>query len=114
MPFYANINDTPKTYRDVSDDFDLQTQFWLTRALAVLGDRDYAAYSALAEQTESDILAFCRHIQLKTDLKVSQRKLARKYLTDANKKMADYAFEQTNILFGKLVAKAAEKMTLKF
>lgn len=114
VPFYANINDTPKTYRDVSDDFDLQTQFWLTRALAVLGDRDYAAYSALAEQTESDILAFCRHIQLKTDLKVSQRKLARKYLTDANKKMADYAFEQTNLLFGKLVAKAAEKMTLKF
>ena len=114
IPFYANVNDTPACYRDVSGEFDLKTVFWLTRTLAVLGDTDYDRYSELEASFEEKVVSACRNLQLKADQVAVTKKNPVKYLTEINNQMAEIDLNEATKLLGDMVDVGGNHMKLKF
>lgn len=114
IPFYANVSDTPACYRDVTGDFDLNTVFWLTRTLAVLGDTDYDRYSELEAVFEEKVVSACRSLQLEADKEAPGRHNVGKYLAEVNERMAEIDFREATKLLGDMVAVGGNHMKLKF
>ena len=49
-PYYTNILDTPSTYRDTKEHFDIQDMYWLTHAITTIADEHPFSYSASIER----------------------------------------------------------------
>lgn len=114
VPFYTTVTDTPACYRDTSTTFDLQKIYWLSRTTAILGDTNYALFSELADAFEQTIMATCRHRQRTNDQQLATTADVPAFLEQQNQQMADFYFEQANLLLGKMTALSATKMKLRF
>lgn len=114
VPFYANVTDTPATYRDTPTTSDLKYIYWLTRSTAVLGDTNYQIFSELITDFEQQTMAACHQIQLTTDNKIIHDKAPIELLEQQNQHMADLYYEAARVLFGKMVELGATKMKLRF
>ena len=114
VPFYANVNDTPAQYKNATGKFDLNNMYWLSCTTALLGDTDYDFYVDMRNDYELDAMSAYRKIQNDTDADISGQKDIEKYLENANKKLADVAFEKQNELLGDMVTTGSNNMKLRY
>ncbi|MGM9907138.1 C69 family dipeptidase [Limosilactobacillus sp.] len=120
VPFYANINDTPASYRDTAVDYASGNMYWLTNTIAAIGDQYYARspqyYNQARPQVEAyeqKVVAATRQIQRATDQQADLDD-PQAALTKANEQMADIAMEEGTALLGKLVKLAFGKARLQY
>lgn len=114
VPFYANVKDTPATYKNATGKFDLNNMYWLSCTTALLGDTDYDLYVDMRNDYELEAMSAYRQIQNDTDADIKNQKKVRKYLEDANDKLATTAFELQTKLLGDMVTMGSEHMKLRY
>ncbi|PMB81997.1 dipeptidase [Limosilactobacillus pontis] len=102
VPFYANITDTPASYRDTPINYDAGSMYWLTHTIAAIGDAHYAKAQSAVEAYEQKVVAAGRHIQRVTDQQVDLAD-PQHQLDQANEQMATIAMKEATVLLGKLV-----------
>lgn len=113
VPFYANVEDTPASYRDTSVDFAPDSMYWLNHTIAAIGDAHYAKAQSAVEAYEQQVVAATRHIQRVTDQEVDPA-APQAQLTKANEQMAAIAMKEANVLLGKLVKVAFGAAKLQY
>ena len=111
VPFYSNVNETPKGYCDTTTTYDPGNSYWLTKTSALIGDQDYDLYSDLAERFEQTIMANCLAIQQKIDQTIP---LTNQLLEEANREMAQLYLSHATQLLGEMVERGNTKMKLRF
>ena len=109
VPFYANVTDTPRCYRDTSSNFDLTKMYWLATATAVLGDNNYQQYVDMRDGFELRTMAKLRAISNEVDSGKANHSLE-----EINEKLAQTALSSQNDLFGKMVISGSQHMKLRF
>jgi dipeptidase len=115
VPFYANVTDTPASYKDAAETFDLNQMYWLSCTTALLGDNDYDFYVDMRNNYVLKAMSIYRKIQNETDADLAQNKTnVQSYLAEANQKLADGAMKQQTALLGKMVTAGSEKMKLHY
>lgn len=117
VPFYANIDDTPAPYKNTTGDFDLQNMYWLTHAIAALGDQNYQRYEMMEEAFEQTVVAACRQLQEQMDAKaadIEDQSLLSAELTKTNEKMAQISLNESTKLLGKMVKEAFKNEKLQY
>lgn len=104
-PFYANVSDTPATYRDTAEKFDITKMYWITHTIATIGDDHHRRYNMTLEEMQRTTIANGRHVLLETD--PAAEKLdgdaLQKKLEDANKQIADAAYQAAMKCLGDMV-----------
>lgn len=113
VPFYANVTDTPASYRDTSTDYASGSMYWLTHTIAAIGDSHYDQARAAVEAYEQQVVASCRQLQRTTDQEVDPAS-PQDQLTRANQQMADIAMKEATALLGKLVTVAFKDAKLQY
>ncbi len=113
VPFYANVDDTPASYRDTPVDFAPDNMYWLTHTIAAIGDAHYAQAKSAVEAYEQQVVAATRHIQRTTDQEVDPA-APQAGLTKANEQMAAIAMKEATVLLGKLVKMAFGAAKLQY
>lgn len=114
VPFYANVNDTPASYRDATATYDPTNMYWLSCTVALLGDTDYDFYADFRNTYELQAVAAYRHIQIETDENLANQSDVESYLTAANQKLADESLTRTTKLLGDMVTSGSEHMKLRY
>lgn len=109
VPFYANVADSPVSYRNTGLDFDADNMYWLSAATSLLGDSNYSLYVDLRDSFELTTYAAFHEIQNATDSLGSGADLSA-----ANEKLAAAALSAQTELFGKMVKLGSKHMKLKF
>lgn len=113
VPFYANVTDTPASYRDTPVDYASGNMYWLTHTIAAIGDSHYAKAQSMVEAYEQKVVATARHIQRTTDKQVDPANPT-EALTAANERMAAVAMKEATVLLGKLVKVAFGDARLQY
>ena len=114
IPFYANVMDTPSSYRDATATYDPTNMYWLSGTLATLGDTNFSLYSDLEASFEQQTMAEFRHIQTATDHAVVTSDDLRVDLAQANQKMADVSLKNATEFLGEMVKVGAANMKLRY
>ncbi|MFD1417858.1 C69 family dipeptidase [Companilactobacillus keshanensis] len=114
VPFYTNIEDTPATYRDTTVSFDPKYVYWLSHAMALIGDYDYDLYQDSRNTFELEAVAKFRNIQLKTDEEAASSKDIPALLTKANEELAKESYDRSIKLLGDMIELGSPKMKLSF
>lgn len=114
VPFYANIEDTPATYRDTPAKFDPHSIYWLSKAMGLLGDYDYDLYQDSRNTFELEAVAKFRNIQIEADKEATKQSDVPAFLTKINQQLADEAYDRTVALFGEMIDLGSPKMKLHF
>ena len=115
-PYYTNILDTPSTYRDTKEHFDIQDMYWLTHAITTIADEHPFRYSASIEEMKQSTLAAGRHVLLETDQEVQDldgEKLQKK-LQEANDKTAKSTYDAAMKCFGDCVETGSLQIRLNY
>lgn len=113
VPFYANVEDTPSSYKDATATFDMNNMYWLSCATALLGDTDYDFYVDMRNTFELEAMSKYREIQNTTDAEFVKSKDAT-ILAKANQQLADESFTRQTKLFGEMVISGSERMKLRY
>lgn len=114
VPFYANVTDTPASYRDASATFDLNNMYWLSCTTALLGDTNYDLYVDLRNTFELQAMTAYRQIQHEADAAVVAGEHVEDVLADANQKLADDSVARQTKLLGEMVTLGSANMTLRY
>jgi dipeptidase len=115
VPFYANVTDTPASYKDANGTFNLNHMYWLSCTTALLGDTDYDFYVDMRNSYELAAMSAYRKIENDTDAALNQHQAdAQEYLAAANQQLADKAMELQTKLLGDMVIAGSEKMKLRY
>lgn len=115
VPFYANVTDTPASYKDADGTFNLNHMYWLSCTTALLGDTDYDFYVDMRNSYELAAMSAYRKIENDTDAALNQHQAdAQEYLAAANQQLADKAMELQTKLLGDMVIAGSEKMKLRY
>ena len=115
-PYYTNILDTPSTYHDTKEHFDIQDMYWLTHAITTIADEHPFRYSASIEEMKQSTLAAGRHVLLETDQEVQDldgEKLQKK-LQEANDKTAKSTYDAAMKCFGDCVETGSLQIRLNY
>lgn len=115
VPFYANVTDTPASYRDANGTFNLNQMYWLSCTTALLGDTDYGFYVDLRNSYVLHAMGVYRQLQHQTDAHFTQHQAdIQAYLEAANEELAAEAMKQQTKLLGKMVIAGSERMKLRY
>ncbi len=114
VPFYANVNDTPATYKDADGEFNLNNMYWLSCTTALLGDTDYDLYADFRNTFELEAMGSYRKIQHDTDAVLQGQADVEKYLEAANNKLAEDSLKRQTKLLGDMVVFGSERMKLRY
>ncbi|GAY73343.1 C69 family dipeptidase [Lentilactobacillus kosonis] len=114
VPFYANVKDTPASYRDTKPETDPTKVYWLTNVMALMGDDNFGLYEDQENLFEENTVAECRHIQIDADANHDSESDVQSYLESVNQKMADLYVKNANTLLGQMLALGEPKMKLQF
>lgn len=115
-PYYTNILDTPATYRDTKEHFDIHDMYWLTHAIATVVDEHPFRYQANLESMKQQTLAAGRNVLLKTDEEVQNlagEKLQER-LQKANGETASKAYNFAMQCFGECVETGSLQIRLNY
>ena len=113
VPFYANVTDTPASYRGTGE-CDPTKAYWLSNVLALIGDSNFGLYEDQENLFEENTVAACRHLQHETDAQATAQSDLPAYLTAVNEKMAAIAMANSNKLLGQMLALGEPQMKLQF
>ncbi len=114
VPFYANVTDTPQSYKDANDKFDLNRMYWLSCTTALLGDTDYDFYVDFRNSYTLAAMSAYRRIQKQTDDAFDASQDVTAYLEKANQSLADEAMKRQTKLLGDMVIAGSERMKLRY
>lgn len=116
VPFFANSLDTPKSYRDTTDSYDINQAYWMYRTLAVLVERDYNKLSSVNFDYLTAAKTLAKHLVLETDkaVKDGNIKNIEEFLTEQNNKNIDKMNELAMTHIGELVKKGLGLSKLTF
>lgn len=114
VPFYANINDTPTSYKNTTGDCNPANMYWLPNVLALMGDHNFGLYEDQENLFEENTVAACRNLQIKTDQTATQQSDLPAYLEKVNQQMADITQQNSNKLLGQMLALGEPQMKLQF
>ena len=114
VPFYANVNDTPASYKDADGTFNLNHMYWLSCTTALLGDTDYDFYVDMRNSYELEAMSAYRKIENDTDADLANHQDITAYLEAANQQLADTAMKLQTKLLGDMVIAGSEKMKLRY
>ena len=114
VPFYANVNDTPASYKDADGTFNLNHMYWLSCTTALLGDTDYDFYVDMRNSYELEAMSAYRKIENDTDADLANHQDVTAYLETANQQLADTAMKLQTKLLGDMVIAGSEKMKLRY
>lgn len=114
VPFYANVEDTPASFRDTPETFDPTSVYWLSKAMGLLGDYDYDLYQDSRNTFELESVAKFRNLQIEADENFATQDDVAKYLTTVNQKMADETYDRSVKLFGEMIELGSPEMRLHF
>jgi dipeptidase len=114
VPFYANVNDTPASYKDADGTFNLNHMYWLSCTTALLGDTDYDFYVDMRNSYELEAMSAYRKIENDTDADLTNHQDVTTYLEAANQQLADTAMKLQTKLLGDMVIAGSEKMKLRY
>lgn len=104
-PFYTNVNDTPATYRDTAEKFDITKMYWLAHTIATIGDDHHHRYNMTLEAMQRTTIAKGRHILLETDpvAKHQDDSELQETLEKANQQTADATYQAAMKCLGDMV-----------
>lgn len=114
VPFYANVSDTPASYKDADGTFNLNQMYWLSCTTALLGDTDYDFYVDLRNSYTLEAMSAYRRIQNQTDAGLNSAANVQTYLAAANEQLAAEAMRRQTELLGKMVISGSEQMKLRY
>ena len=114
VPFYANVNDTPASYKDADGTFNLNHMYWLSCTTALLGDTDSDFYWDMRNSYELEAMSAYRKIENATDADLANHQDVTAYLETANQQLADTAMKLQTKLLGDMVIAGSEKMKLRY
>lgn len=114
VPFYAYVTDTPASFKDANETFNLNHMYWLSCTTALLGDTDYDFYVDMRNSYELAAMAAYRKIELDTDAQFSNQANSTKFLEQANQTLADEAMTRQTKLLGDMVISGSERMKLRY
>ena len=114
VPFYANVNDTPASYKDADGTFNLNHMYWLSCTTALLGDTDYDFSVDMRNSYELEAMSADRKIEIDTDADLANHQDFTAYLEAANQQLADTAMKLQTKLLGDMVIAGSEKMKLRY
>ncbi|GCF92535.1 dipeptidase [Enterococcus florum] len=114
VPFYANVADTPASYRDADGTFDLTKMYWLSCTTALLGDSNYSMYADFRNTFELQAMAAFREIQIKTDREAMQQANIQAFLEKANAQLAEISLQRATKLLGDMVIYGSNHMKLRY
>lgn len=114
VPFYSNVKDTPKNYKNTTGETDPTNIYWLGNIMALMGDADFPLYEDEENIFEQNTVAGCRNLQIKADQEVANQTDKQAYLEDINNQMADLYQKNANRLLGRMLALGEPKMKLQF
>lgn len=114
VPFYANVNDTPESYKNATGTFDLNNMYWLSCTTALLGDTDYDFYVDMRNTFELEAMSAYHEIQNATDKAFDGQKDAVAFLEEANNKLATESLQRQTKLLGEMVISGSEHMKLRY
>ncbi|MGG5318135.1 C69 family dipeptidase [Enterococcus sp. AZ072] len=117
VPFYANVNDTPASFRDADGTFDMTKMYWLSCTTALLGDNDYDMYADFRNTFELQAMSAYHAIQLKAENEISEIEGSEEqqaYLEKVNEELAEAAMERATKLLGDMVIFGSNHMKLRY
>lgn len=114
VPFYANVTDTPASFRDTTTESDPTKVYWLNNVLALLGDSNFGLYEDQENLFEEHTVAACRHLQIAADKAYQDQNDGQAYLGSINQQMADEYVKNANKLLGQMLALGEPQMKLQF
>lgn len=116
VPFYTNVLDTPAQYRDTQEHFNIANMYWMTHAMATVGDEHPKRYEADIEAMKQNTLAAGRNVLLKTDpeaIKLDGEALQKK-LAHANDQTANQAYQLAMKCLGSMIETGSLQIRLNY
>ncbi|MBO1304600.1 C69 family dipeptidase [Enterococcus sp. 669A] len=114
VPFYANVNDTPASYRDADGTFDMTKMYWLSCTTALIGDSNYNMYADFRNSFELEVMSAFRGIQAKADFAAMNQENLQAYLEEVNEELAKVSLEKATKLLGNMVTFGSNHMKLRY
>lgn len=114
VPFYANVNDTPDSYKNATGEFDLNNMYWLSCTTALLGDTNYDFYVDMRNTFELEAMSAYHAIQNAADKALPTKSNATKFLEEINDKLAKESLKRQTQLLGEMVISGSEQMKLRY
>lgn len=116
VPFFANANDTDKSYSNVPKTMDLSSAYWLNEALAEVVEGHYDEFIEQDEDYQKELNEWARRKIAEVDkhaAKLSGKELE-DYLTEQNHEVATHYDERTMKLFLDLLTQGCELSKMSF
>lgn len=115
-PFYTNVLDTPSTYRDTTEDFDITKMYWLVHTITTIADDHPKRYNNIIEDMKQNVIAAGRHVMLSTDEKAAglTGESLQKALAAANELTAQQAYRLGMKCLGEMVKTGSLQIRLNY
>ena len=116
VPFYTNVLDTPATYKNTQEHFDIHNMYWMTQLIATIADDHPKRYQMSLENLRQNTMAAGRNVMIKTDQKVAKLSGTelQKQLQAANNETAKRAYDLAMKCLGGMVENGALKLHLNY
>ncbi|AIG65477.1 C69 family dipeptidase [Weissella tructae] len=112
-PFYANVDITPESFSNTTEQYDSTNSYWLNRTVAIIGDQNFDLYKDMVQDFENNIFQKNLALQQDTDKAVISG-IDPINLSHKNEEMAHNYMNATNQLLGKMINLGTANMTLRF
>lgn len=115
-PFYTNVLDTPSTYRDTTEDYDITKMYWLIHTITTIADDHPKRYNNIIEDMKQNVIAAGRHVVLSTDEKTAglTGEGLQKALEAANELTAQQAYRLGMKCLGEMVKTGSLQIRLNY
>lgn len=114
VPFYANIQDTPRHYRDTKTTFNIQDIYWLNHTIMAIADQHYQKVEPLIEDFAEQVMTKTLMLQHQADHDALTKKDVPAFLSEINGQMAEISYQESMKLLGKLVNYGFMNARLKY
>lgn len=118
VPFFANVNDTPESYKYSPKKLDTKSAYWLFKLLSYVVESHYDAFADKDNAYLYEMQSYSRRRILEVRQNVEKQKLQGEaltaYLTEANKATADYVLQKTNDLLTELLQQSLGYSKMSF
>ncbi|WP_251576446.1 C69 family dipeptidase [Limosilactobacillus agrestimuris] len=103
VPFYANVEETPRHYRDTKTTFDIKDSYWLNHVIMAIADQHYQKVESLIEDFSEQVMTRTLALQHQADKKFVKQDNITGFLSKINEQMAEISYQESMKLLGKLV-----------
>lgn len=118
VPFFANVNDTPKAYQYSPNKLDTNSAYWLFKLLSYVVESHYDTFADKDNAYLYEMQSYSRKRIAEVRKAVTEQKLTggalTNYLTEANQVTADYVLTKTRNLLTDLLQQSLSFSKMSF